>query len=108
MHGPIDIVPRHTDKYSAPEAALKCYDEAVGRILDAIEKKGFADNTLLICTNDNGGLTEESNRPFRGTKNTTYEGGVRVPCLMRWPGQLSPGSVNDCDDARDRLLFDLR
>jgi arylsulfatase A-like enzyme len=50
---------------------------------------------LLICTNDNGGLTEESNRPFRGTKNTTFEGGVRVPCLLRWPGQLSPGSVND-------------
>jgi arylsulfatase A-like enzyme len=95
VHGPIDIVPRHTDQYSAPEAALKCYDEAVGRILAAIEKNGFADNTLLICTNDNGGLTEESNRPFRGTKNTTFEGGVRVPCLMRWPGHLSPGSVND-------------
>lgn len=95
VHGPIDIVPRHSDKYSAREAALKCYDEAVGRILAAIEKNGFADNTLLICTNDNGGLTEESNRPFRGTKNTTFEGGVRVPCLMRWPGHLSPGSVND-------------
>lgn len=91
VHGPIDIVPRHTKKYSARDAALKCYDEAVGRIVAAIEKQGFADNTLLICTNDNGGLTEESNRPFRGTKNTTYEGGVRVPCLMRWPGHIEPG-----------------
>ncbi len=92
VHGPIDMVPRHTDKYSAQDAALKCYDEAVGRIVAAIDKHGFRESTLLICTNDNGGLTEESNRPFRGTKNTTYEGGVRVPCLMRWPGHLEPGS----------------
>lgn len=92
VHGPIDIVPRHTDKYTAREAALKCYDEAVGRILKAIDREGFRDNTLVVCTNDNGGLTEESNRPFRGTKNTTFEGGVRVPCLMRWPGRIKPGS----------------
>jgi arylsulfatase A-like enzyme len=95
VHGPIDNVPRHTDKYSTREAALKCYDEAVGRILAAIKQQGFAEDTLVICTNDNGGLTEESNRPFRGTKNTTYEGGVRVPCLMRWPGHTTPGSSND-------------
>ena len=92
VHGPIDVVPRHTENFSARDAALKCYDDAVGRIVAAIEKHGFRDNTLLICTNDNGGLTEASNRPFRGTKNTTYEGGVRVPCLMRWPGKLKPGS----------------
>ncbi len=92
VHGPIDVVPRHTDKFSARDAALKCYDEAIGRIVAAIEKNGFADNTLLICTNDNGGLTEESNRPFRGTKNTTYEGGVRVPCLMRWPEKIKSGT----------------
>ena len=95
VHGPIDIVPRHTDKFTAPEAALKCYDDAVGRINDAIAEHGFAENTLFIVTNDNGGLTEESNRPFRGTKNTTYEGGVRVPCLMRWPSMVTPGGRTD-------------
>jgi arylsulfatase A-like enzyme len=95
VHGPIDVVPRHTEKHSPREAALKCYDEAVGRILKAIAENGFADNTLVICTNDNGGLTEESNRPYRGTKNTTFEGGVRVPCLMRWPGHLEAGSTSD-------------
>ena len=95
VHGPIDVVPRHTDKFSEREAALKCYDEAVGRIERAIAKGGFADNTLFIVTNDNGGLTEESNRPFRGTKNTTYEGGVRVPCVMRWPSNATAGSTND-------------
>ncbi len=95
VHGPIDNVPRHTDKYSTREAALKCYDEAVGRILDAIKQQGLEQKTLVICTNDNGGLTEQSNRPFRGTKNTTYEGGVRVPCLIRWPGHTKPGSSNN-------------
>ncbi len=95
VHGPIDVVPRHTDRFTARDAALKCYDEAVGRIVAAIRTHGFDENTLLICTNDNGGLTEESNRPFRGTKNTTYEGGVRVPCIMRWPGKLEAGSSTD-------------
>lgn len=91
VHGPINVVPRHTDRYTAREAALKCYDEAVGRIVGALEQHGFSDNTLLICTNDNGGLTEESNRPFRGTKNTTFEGGVRVPTIVRWPGKIDAG-----------------
>lgn len=95
VHGPIDVVPRHTDKMTPREAALKCYDEAVGRILKAISKNGFAENTLVVCTNDNGGLTEESNRPYRGTKNTTFEGGVRVPCLIRWPDKIKAGSSNE-------------
>lgn len=95
VHGPIDVVPRHTDKFTAREAALKCYDEAVGRIVAALERQSLSENTLLICTNDNGGLTEESNRPFRGTKNTTFEGGVRVPCLMRWPGVTQSDSTNN-------------
>tara|TARA_R110002049_G_scaffold285698_1_gene466750 strand:+ start:160233 stop:161825 length:1593 start_codon:yes stop_codon:yes gene_type:complete len=95
VHGPIDVVPRHTEKYSARDAALKCYDEAVGRIDAAIQRQGFSENTLFIVTNDNGGLTEESNRPFRGTKNTTYEGGVRVPCVMRWPGRVRAGDKTD-------------
>jgi arylsulfatase A-like enzyme len=60
-----------------------------------LEKYGFADNTLLIFTNDNGGPSEEINRPFRGTKNTTFEGGVRVPCIIRWPGHTKAGTVND-------------
>ncbi|QDV21887.1 arylsulfatase B [Aureliella helgolandensis] len=95
VHGPINTVPRHTDKYSASDAALKCYDEAVGRILASIDANGFAENTLVICTNDNGGLTEASNKPWRGTKNTTFEGGVHVPCIMRWPGMTVPGSHRD-------------
>ncbi len=95
VHGPINKVPRYTDKYDARSAALKCLDDAVGRILGAIDEHGFRDSTLVVFTNDNGGLFEEMSRPYRGTKNTTFEGGVRVPCILRWPGRTKPGSVND-------------
>ena len=95
VHGPINRVPRYTDNYSASDAALKCLDDAVGQILDSLETHGFAENTLVVFTNDNGGLTEEQSKPYRGAKNTTFEGGVRVPCLIRWPGRTEPGSSND-------------
>ncbi len=95
IHGPLEEIPRHTDRLDKRSAAIKCLDEGVGRILAAIEAGGFADNTLVIFTNDNGGLTEEVNRPWRGTKNTTYEGGIRVPFLARWPGHLKPATTND-------------
>ncbi len=95
IHGPLEEIPRHTEQLDKRSAAVKCLDEGLGRILDAIEANGLADNTLVIFTNDNGGLTEEVNRPWRGTKNTTFEGGIRVPFIARWPGHLKPGSKND-------------
>ncbi len=95
VHGPIGKPPRYTDKYDARSAALKCLDDAVGTILAAVEKNGFKDNTIVIFANDNGGLFEEMSKPYRGTKNTTFEGGVRVPCIIRWPGKTQPGSTND-------------
>lgn len=95
IHGPLEEIPRHTDTMDKRSAAIKCLDEGLGRILGAIEKHGFTDNTLVIFTNDNGGLTEEVNKPWRGTKNTTFEGGIRVPFIARWPGRLKPGATND-------------
>ncbi|MEX2215994.1 MAG: arylsulfatase [Phycisphaeraceae bacterium] len=95
VHGPIEEVPRYTDKIDKRKAALKCLDDAVGRIVGAVDQYGFGENTLVIFANDNGGLTEELNKPYRGTKNTTYEGGVRLPCVMRWPGRIAPGTSND-------------
>lgn len=94
IHGPLEEIPRHTDRLDKRAAAIKCLDEGIGRIVEAIEANGFAGETLVVFTNDNGGLTEEVNRPWRGTKNTTYEGGIRVPFVARWPGRLKPGSVN--------------
>jgi len=95
IHGPLEEIPRHTAKLDKRSAALKCLDEAVGRILAAIEMHDLADDTLVILTNDNGGLTEEVNRPWRGTKNTTFEGGIRVPLIARWPGKLKAAATND-------------
>ena len=94
IHGPLEEIPRYRDKYDKRDSALKCLDDAVGRIVGAIDQSGFADNTLVVLANDNGGLRDEYNAPYRGTKNTNYEGGVRVPCVMRWPGRLTGGTVN--------------
>ncbi|MCM8535768.1 MAG: arylsulfatase [Lentisphaeraceae bacterium] len=95
VHGPLEDVPRYTDKYSKRHAALKCLDDAVGRIVGAVDQYGFGENTLVIFANDNGGLRDSMNAPYRGTKNTNYEGGVRVPCIMRWPKKLAAGSTNN-------------
>lgn len=95
IHGPLEDIPRYTDKLDKRSAALKCLDDAVGRIVGAIDQYGFSDNTVLVFANDNGGLTEAVNRPYRGTKNTTFEGGVRVPCIVRWPGKIPAGATSD-------------
>jgi len=95
IHGPLEEIPRYTDKYDKRYAALKCLDDAAGRIVGAVDQYGFRNNTLVIFANDNGGLRDEMNAPYRGTKNTNYEGGVRVPCVFRWPGEIEPGSSND-------------
>ncbi len=95
VHGPLNAPPRYSDQYDVRQAMLKCLDDAVGRIVKAIEKNGFKENTLLVFTNDNGPVLEEMSAPYRGTKNTTFEGGVRVPCLVRWPGHTKAGATND-------------
>ena len=95
IHGPIESIPRYTDTLDKRMAALKCLDDAVGRIVGAVDQNGFGRDTLVVFSNDNGGLRENMNAPYRGTKNTTYEGGVRVVCLMRWLGKIKPASTND-------------
>jgi len=95
IHGPLEEIPRHLDRLDKRSAALLCLDEAVGRILGALDQHDLAEDTLVIFFNDNGGLTEEVNHPWRGTKNTTWEGGIRVPCLLRWPGHIEPGAASD-------------
>jgi arylsulfatase A-like enzyme len=99
VHGPLDLPPGFegdkNDPLAIRAAMLKSLDTGVGTILDAIDQHGFRDNTLVVFTNDNGPVLKEMSKPWRGTKNTTFEGGVRVPCLVRWPGQTTPGSSND-------------
>lgn len=94
-HGPLEEIPRYTDQYEKRYAAIKCMDDAVGRIVGAVEQHGFKSNTLIVFTNDNGAIRDTMNIPFRGTKNTNYEGGVRVPCVLSWEGKTVPNSTND-------------
>ncbi|KAA1000539.1 arylsulfatase [Paraburkholderia panacisoli] len=72
------------------------HDELVGQILQKLKDLGVADNTIVIYSTDNGNelmyWPDGGYAPLRGEKGTTWEGGVRVPCLMRWPGHIKPGS----------------
>jgi len=76
-------------------AMIRALDRGVGEVVAALKKKGLDDNTLIIFTSDNGGAwylgLPGVNEPYRGWKATFFEGGIRVPFLMRWPGQIAPG-----------------
>jgi arylsulfatase A-like enzyme len=76
-------------------AMVTCMDEAVGEVLDTLNELGLDQNTLVIHHSDNGGSGPGDNGPLRGHKSQLFEGGVRVPCLARWPGRLPAGRVND-------------
>lgn len=77
-------------------AGMIQHDEDIGRILTKLKELGLADNTIVVYTTDNGPehntYPEGGTTPFRGEKMTTWEGGVRVPMLVRWPGHIQPGS----------------
>lgn len=77
-------------------AAVQAIDWSVGVLLHELKQLGLDDNTLVIFTSDNGSRGRDeggSNEPLRGHKGTTWEGGQRVPCLMRWPAQIPPNTV---------------
>ena len=76
-------------------AAVTQMDHSIGRILEEIKKQGKEDNTLVIFLSDNGGSAGGSNHPLRGSKARFFEGGVRVPCIVKWPGTIPQGKVND-------------
>lgn len=74
-------------------AMVETLDHLVGRVLQALDDQGLADNTIVIFTSDNGGHPEYSaNGPARGSKWNVYEGGIRVPLLVRWPGRVPANS----------------
>jgi arylsulfatase A-like enzyme len=73
---------------------LQRADEGVGEILAALDQRGVTNNTLVVFTNDNGGEWLSRNAPLFHRKATLWEGGIRVPLIMRWPGELPPGKVS--------------
>ena len=76
-------------------ANLNCLDDNIGRLLDKVNYLGLKDSTMVIYFSDNGGspLTGANNTPLRGSKYRLFEGGIRVPFLLRWPGVLPAGTV---------------
>jgi arylsulfatase A-like enzyme len=89
---------RTVQSHAVYAAMVESMDKAVGKVLDELDKLGIADNTAVFFMSDNGGLSTSegsptSNLPLRGGKGWLYEGGIREPYLIRWPGVTKPGSV---------------
>lgn len=76
-------------------AAVTCMDNAIGNILSLVDSLDLSNNTLVIFFSDNGGSSIADNFPLSGKKGTMWEGGLRVPCLMRWPGIIEKGKIAD-------------
>jgi len=84
------------DEYTA---GMIEHDMHIGKFLDALDELGIADNTIIHYSTDNGPHAntwpDAATTPFRSEKNTNWEGGWRVPCAVRWPGVVKPGSVSN-------------
>ncbi len=97
------IDPKDAQRSPTYAAMIESMDDAIGTLLDALDRLKIADNTIIIFTSDNGGnmynevdgTTPTSNRPLRGGKATMFEGGTRVPGVIVWPGIAAAGSRSD-------------
>jgi arylsulfatase A-like enzyme len=89
----------NTSNYGLEEAGMAQLDDSVGALLKHLEDIGEAENTIVIFTTDNGAEVftwpDGGMTPFKATKGTVYEGGFRVPAIIRWPGKIKPGSVEN-------------
>lgn len=111
MYSPVDPEFREAEKfrYASPakvvtrearkrdyRAAVTCMDASIGKMLDILDEKGIRDDTIVIFFSDNGGSGGADNTPLRGHKGQTWDGGIRVPCLIRWPrGKVPAGNISD-------------
>lgn len=92
-------------------AMIMRLDKQVGEIMDKLKERGLADNTVVIFTSDNGPHEEGGADPdyfnrdglLRGLKRSTYEGGIRIPFIVRWPGKITPGRIS----AQQFAFYDL-
>ena len=108
LGAPEDLADRHraraAGRYNPVYAAMvETFDQSVGRVAAAVEQTGLSGNTMVIVFSDNGGLCYEGrskervtdNSPLRAGKGHLYEGGIRVPLIVRFPGKVRPGSTVD-------------
>ncbi len=115
VHAPFDakreFIERHRGRVDTNDlqrcptyaAMVQSMDDAIGKLLDTLDRLGVASNTIVIFTSDNGGnmynevedVPPTSNGPLRGGKATLFEGGTRVPCVVAWPGHVKPEARSD-------------
>ena len=105
-HGAVDVPQEFKGKSGVSKSADKCLwvNKSVGRIYDSLEETGQADNTLLIFTSDNGPYAHggeplekghDASGPYRGFKTDSWDGGTRIPFIVRWPGKVKAGTTSD-------------
>lgn len=127
LQGKEELVTKYTSKINGDVrfnakygAMVESMDENVGKLLNSLEELKIADNTLVIFLSDNGGLASVSSQfPLRGGKGSYYEGGIRVPCIIKWPSKIKVSKTTDVpitgldifptlmDVVNDKSEFDL-
>jgi len=115
VHGPFEakqelvakyekkVDPRGRQGFPVMGAMIESFDENFGRLITTLEEEGLMENTAIVFTSDNGGveymqyngITPTDNYPLREGKANVHEGGIRVPCIVYWPGKTKPGTVSD-------------
>jgi arylsulfatase A-like enzyme len=104
LEGPEPLVRKYEEKLQTDDsqksavygAMVENLDTNIGRVLDAVDQAGLADQTIVIFASDNGGTTRATdNSPLREGKGYLYEGGIRVPMIVKWPGVTRPGTEVD-------------
>ena len=98
-------LPELSEKRAMNVAFVEHLDDNIGKVMTAMDRAGLAENTIVVFTSDNGGALPyaQSNHPWRGGKQEHYDGGLRVPFIVRWPGKIEAGTRSDYQG----LVFDL-
>lgn len=106
VHAPLESHPETSARFRSKKpgeqhrdaklaASLYDFDATIGKVLQKLADLGLEQNTLVVFTSDNGSPQFGSQEPLRGNKGAYYEGGIRVPLVVRWPGVVKPGSTNE-------------